>query len=421
MDLKIDITKTGISKKEIAKYSGDIENAMEKLWSEKEEMTGWVKLPMQIDQDKLEKILNTAIVIQEQCEEMIVIGIGGSYLGTRAAIHALVGFDEVYGTGIPSSHYPIVKFAGNTMSAVSLKKLLEDVRTKEVSLCVISKSGTTIEPSIAFSVLKEALINKYGKEKASKRIYAITDANKGVLREEADREGYESFVVPDDIGGRYSVLTPVGLLPMAVAGIDIKTMLAGAEAVATSTVWDFDGADYAAVRYALLQSGKDIEIFEYYEPQLEFFAEWLKQLFGESEGKDGKGLYPDSLRFSSDLHSMGQFLQEGHQIFFETVINVERPSRDIVVPESAGELLSGKSINQVNKAAMEGVMSAHEVAGIPMVKIDIPELNAFYYGQMIYFFETTCAITSYLMGVNPFNQPGVEQYKEEMNKKLMEL
>ncbi|MHC1724252.1 MAG: glucose-6-phosphate isomerase [Aminipila sp.] len=418
MDLKIDITKSGISKEEIQGYSGKIENAMEKLWSGKEDMTGWVKLPMQIDQDTLENILNTSIAIQEQCQELIVIGIGGSYLGPRAAIQALVGFDEVYGTGIPSSHYPAVKFAGNTMSAVYLKKLLEDIRTKEVSLCVISKSGTTTEPSIAFAVLKEALINKYGKEKASKRIYAITDAHKGVLREEAEREGYMSFVVPDDIGGRYSILTPVGLLPMAVAGIDIKAMLAGAEVMATSPVWDFDATDYAAVRYALLQSGKNIEIFEYYEPQLEFFTEWLKQLCGESEGKDGKGLYPDSLRFSSDLHSMGQFLQEGHQIFFETIINVEKPSRDIIIPESAGELLSGKSINQVNKAAMEGVMSAHEAAEIPMVKIDIPELNAFYFGQMIYFFETTCAITSYLMGVNPFNQPGVEQYKEEMKNKL---
>lgn len=421
MDLKIDITKTGVSKEDIAGYAEDIEQAMEKLWSGKEDMTGWVNLPMKIDREEVERILNTAMIIQEQCRELIVIGIGGSYLGTRAAVQALVGFDEVYGTGIPSSHYPTVKFAGNTMSAVYLRKLLEDIRTKEVSLCVISKSGTTTEPSIAFGVLKEALINKYGKEAASKRIYAITDASKGILREEAEKEGYESFVVPDDIGGRYSVLTPVGLLPMAVAGIDIKAMLAGAEAMATSPSWDFDATDYAAARYALLQSGKDIEIFEYYEPQLEFFAEWLKQLFGESEGKNGKGLYPDSLRFSSDLHSMGQFLQEGHQIFFETVLNVEKPSRDIIISESAGELLAGKSMNQVNKAAMEGVIAAHEAVGIPVVKIDIPELNAFYFGQMIYFFETTCAITAYLMGVNPFNQPGVEQYKAEMKRRLTEL
>ncbi|QAT41931.1 glucose-6-phosphate isomerase [Aminipila luticellarii] len=421
MDLKIDRTKSGISKEEIGIYSKEIEKAMDRLWSGKEPMTGWVKLPMQTDSEELERILNAAIVIQEQCRELIVIGIGGSYLGTRAAVNALVGFDEVYDTGIPSDRYPSIKFAGNTMSAVYLQKLQEDIRTKEVCLCVISKSGTTIEPSIAFAVLKEAMIKKYGREEASKRIYAVTDAKKGVLREEAEREGYVSFAVPDDIGGRYSVLTPVGLLPMAAAGIDIKAMLAGAEAMATSPAWDFDAADYAAVRYALLQAGKSVEIFEYYEPQLEFFSEWLKQLFGESEGKDGKGLYPDSLRFSSDLHSMGQFLQEGRQIFFETVLNIEKPSRNIILPASAGELLGGKSLNQINRAAMEGVISAHSAAGIPIIKIDIPELNAFYFGQMLYFFETTCAVTSYLMGVNPFDQPGVEQYKAEMRKKLNEL
>lgn len=421
MDLKIDITETGISKDEIKKYSKGIEAAMEKLWSGKEEFSGWVKLPMKVDKNELEKILNTAIIIQEQCEELIVIGIGGSYLGSRAAIRTLVGFDEVYGTGIDSKNYPKIKFAGNNLSTIHLKKLIEDIRTKNVSLCVISKSGTTIEPSVAFAVLKDALIKKYGKDKASKRIYAITDANEGLLREEADREGYASFSVPNDIGGRYSVLTPVGLLPMAVAGIDIRDMLAGAEAMATSTSWDFDAPDYAAIRYALMQAGKHIEIFEYYEPQLELFAEWLKQLFGESEGKEGKGLYPDALQFSADLHSMGQFLQQGSQIFFETVLNVEKPSRDIIIPESAGGLIAGKSMNQVNKAAMEGVIAAHAKVGIPIVKISIPELNAFYFGQMIYFFETTCAITSYLMGVNPFNQPGVEQYKAEMQKKLKSL
>lgn len=418
MDLKIDLTRTGISKEEIKKHSEGVETALEKLWSGKEEFTGWVKLPMKFDKDDLEDILNTAIEIQEQCDEMIVIGVGGSYLGARAAIHALVGFDEVYGTDIPSSQYPKIKFAGNNLSATYLNKLVEDIRTKRVSLCVISKSGTTIETSIAFTVLKEALIKNYGKEEAVKRIYAITDANKGVLREEAEREGYVSFAVPEDIGGRYSVLTAVGLLPMAVAGIDIKAMLVGAEVMATSTAWDFDATDYAVTRYALLQAGKNIEIFEYYEPQLEYFAGWLKQLFAESEGKEGKGLYPCELQFSADLHSMGQFLQEGNQIFFETVLNVDKPSRDIIIPEIAGQLLSKKSMNQVNKGAMEGVMAAHESAGIPIVKIDIPELNAFYFGQMIYFFETTCGITAYLMGVNPFNQPGVEQYKAEMKKKL---
>ncbi len=421
MDLKIDINKTGISREEIKKHSENINNILEDLWSEKDDFTGWVKLPMNPDKEALERILNTAIKIQDQCEEFIVIGIGGSYLGARAAIHALVGFDEIYGTGIESDRYPRIRFAGNTLSAVHLRELVKDIQSKEVSICVISKSGTTIEPSIAFSILKDALIRKYGKENAAKRIYSITDAKHGTLREESDREGYCSFVIPDDIGGRYSVLTPVGLLPMAVAGIDIKAMLEGAEAMAISTEWDFDAADYAAARYELLQRGKCIEIFEYYEPQLEFFAEWLKQLFGESEGKEGKGLYPDSLRFSSDLHSMGQFLQQGSQIFFETVLNIEKPSRDLIIPEDAGTLIAGKSMNEVNRAAVNGVIEAHVQEGIPVIKIDIPELNAFYFGQMIYFFETTCAITANLMGVDPFNQPGVEQYKAQMKKNLLDI
>lgn len=419
MDLKIDISRTGITEEQIKKNSEDVDKALEKLWSGREEFTGWVKLPMEQDKDSLERILNTAVIIQEQCQELIVIGIGGSYLGTRAAVHALVGFDEVYGTGMPSGRYPKIKFAGNNISGTYHRELLEDIRTKEVSLCVISKSGTTTEPSIAFAVLKDALIKRYGKEKAAKRIYAITDAEKGVLRKEAEAEGYVTFPVPDDIGGRYSVLTAVGLLPMAVAGIDIKAMLAGAEAMATSTAWDFDAADYAVARYQLMQAGKSVEIFEYYEPQLQYFAEWLKQLFGESEGKEGKGLFPASLQFSADLHSMGQFLQEGSQIFFETILNVAEPAADIVVPESAGPLLAGKSMNQVNQAAVEGVIVAHEAAGIPIVKIDIPKLDAFYFGQMIYFFETTCGITAYMMGVNPFDQPGVESYKAEMRKKLL--
>ncbi|QIB68183.1 glucose-6-phosphate isomerase [Aminipila butyrica] len=421
MDIKIDVSWSGISKEGIEVHAKGVEGALDKLWSGKESMTGWVKLPLETGPDQLEELLNTAMLIQNQCEELIVIGIGGSYLGTRAAVNALVGYDEVYGTGVPASRYPVIKFAGNTMSAVYLHKLQEDIRTKEVCLCVISKSGTTVEPSIAFAVLKEALIEKYGREKAAKRIYAVTDAEHGVLRQEAEAEGYVSFSVPENIGGRYSVLTPVGLLPMAVAGIDVKSMLAGAEAMATSPVWDLDGTDYAAVRYGLWQSGKVLEIFEYYEPQLEFFTEWLKQLFGESEGKEGKGLYPDSLRFSSDLHSMGQFLQEGNQIFFETVLYVEKPSRDLQVPAAAGDLLAGKKLSQINQAAMEGVAAAHYAAGIPLIKIGIPEINAFYFGQLIYFFETTCAITSYLMGINPFDQPGVERYKEEMKKKLLEL
>ncbi|MBN7774031.1 glucose-6-phosphate isomerase [Clostridium aminobutyricum] len=420
MDLKIDISRTGVTKEQLKNCAPKVEEAMEKLWSGQEEYTGWVKLPLQYGQDELEHLLNTAALIQTQCEILIVIGVGGSYLGTRAAVHALVGPDEIYGSGLSPKSYPEIKFAGNNISGTYHSQLLEDIRKKDVCLCVISKSGTTTETSIAFAILKAALIEKYGKEEAVKRIYAITDKAAGSLREEAEREGYESFEIPDDIGGRYSVLTSVGLLPMAAAGIDIKSMLAGAAAMASSTEWDYNGTDYAVARYELMKTGKQIEIVEYYEPQLDFFAEWLKQLFGESEGKEGKGLFPSSLHLTTDLHSMGQFLQEGNQIFFETILNVKKPARDLPIPNEAGGLFEGKSMNEVNRAALEAVLAAHEASGVPMVKIDIPEINAYYFGQLIYFFETSCSITAYLMGVNPFNQPGVERYKSEMKKMLQQ-
>ncbi len=418
MELKLDIKRSKLKYEDIKRYAEGVENALERLWSGKEEFTGWVKLPMNFDNEKLEKLLNIAALIQGQCEELIVIGIGGSYLGSRAVIHALSDTNEGYGSNIVKDSYPRIRFAGNNISATYLGSLVEDIRNKEVCLCVISKSGTTLEPAVAFAVLKDALINKYGKETANKRIYAITDGTKGALREEVNREGYTSFEIPEDVGGRFSVLTPVGLLPIAVAGIDIKELLAGAEAMATDTAWDFDATDYAVARYELFRLGKTIEIFEYYEPQLEYFAEWLKQLFGESEGKNGKGLFPADLQFSSDLHSMGQYLQEGNQIFFETILNVVNPCRDIIVPNHVNGEFAGHSMNEINKIAMEGVIAAHEKIGVPMIKIDIPYMDAFNMGQLIYFFETSCAISAYLMDVNPFNQPGVECYKEEMTKKL---
>ena len=279
---------------------------------------------------------------------------------------------------------------------------------------MISKSGNTTEPAIAFSLFKELLFKKYGKE-ASERIYVITDKNKGVLREETDNEGYVNFVIPDDIGGRYSVLTPVGLLPMAVAGIDIESVLDGA--LEEANLLD-RSEKYAAIRNELFNRGKLIEIFEYYEPRLHYFAEWLKQLFGESEGKEGKGIFPAALEFSTDLHSMGQYLQQGNQIFFETILNVEEAKQDLTVPQSAGNFLAGKSMNQINKAAVEGVIEAHKGARIPMIKIDIPVLNAYNFGRLVYFFEKACALSGCLMGVNPFDQPGVESYKSEMRKAL---
>ncbi|MEG2199633.1 MAG: glucose-6-phosphate isomerase, partial [Anaerovorax sp.] len=374
-----------------------------RLWSGQEPYTGWVTLPQQDHEEELERIMATAEKIKTQCNAFVVIGIGGSYLGARAAIEMLGG-RHVY-------------FAGQNMSGTYHGQLLETLKDKEVCLCVISKSGTTTEPSMAFAILKEFLYKKYGKEEAKRRIYAITDEHKGVLREEAKREGYTCFVVPDDIGGRYSVLTPVGLLPIAVAGIDIQSMLDGAKSALEQPIQD-SCFTYAAVRKSLMDEGKAIEIFESYEPQLHYFCEWLKQLFGESEGKEGKGLFPASLQFSADLHSMGQFLQEGNQIFFETILNVMHPENDLVVPESAGAFLAGRSMNAVNKAAVTGVMAAHEAIGVPMIKLDIPALTPYFFGQMVYFFETSCALTGYLMGVNPFDQPGVESYKREMKKAL---
>jgi len=412
MELKIDLSLTGMDKAAVEKCRPEALKAQEKLRSGTEAFTGWVKLPLEYDKVEFENIMQAARRIQHQCDLLIVIGIGGSYLGARSAIEALSGAGQ-------GTRYPEVRFAGNNISGTYHAKLLEEIERKETCLCIISKSGTTTEPSIAFAVLKDALIQKYGKKEASKRIYAITDAKKGILREEVLREGYESFVVPDDIGGRYSVLTAVGLLPIAAAGIDTVQMLKGAEAMTTSPGWDLDAADYAINRYLLMEAGKNIEVIEYYEPQLQYYAEWLKQLFGESEGKEGKGLFPASLNFSADLHSMGQFLQEGNQIFFETVLNVEHPDKDIIVPESAGEFLAGRSMNAVNQAAVNGVIAAHAAAGIPIVRINIPELTPYMFGQMVYFFEMTSAVTGMLMGVNPFDQPGVERYKAEMRNELL--
>ncbi len=416
MDLKIDLTYSQIDKQKIDGEFEKVTEIIDNLWSGKVPYTGWVKQPLSIDKQELENILNTAVHIQSRCEEMIVIGVGGSCLGAKAGIQALVGRDEVYDTGMATDMLPKVKFTGTNLSATELTDYIKDIVEKEVILCVVSKSGETVETQVAFEVLKEALLDKYGEEEGGKRIYVLTDAQNGRLRREADEKGYASFAIPSDTGGRYSVLTVAGLLPMAVAGIDIKTMLAGAELMASSPVWDSTGTYYGICRYLLWKEGRIIEIFEYYEPQLEAFAEWIKQLFGESEGKEGKGLYPDSLKLSTDLHSIGQFLQQGTQMFFETVLGVEKPPRDLIVPGNADPLVAGKSLNQLNKAAMEGVIKAHSNGGIPVVKIEIPEIDAFCMGQLYYFFEMTCGITASLMEVNPFDQPGVEMYKSECRK-----
>lgn len=410
--LKLDLSRSLIEAQRVTACEGELELGKQRLWSGAEPFTGWVDLPFTYDKIELQEILDTAEKIKKQCEVFIVIGIGGSYLGAQAAISAL----KTEGENVPE-----IYFAGQNLSGTYHKELLEKIKGKELCLCVISKSGTTTEASVAFSILKDELYKKYGREEAAKRIYAITDAEKGILREETKKEGYTSFVVPNDIGGRYSVLTAVGLLPIAVAGIDVKTMLLGAENAAVAAKDKKSDAELlAATRVTLMNSGKSIEVFEYYEPRLQYFAEWLKQLFGESEGKDGKGIFPAALQFSTDLHSMGQFLQDGNQIFFETVLNVLNPPGDLIVPESAGELLAGMSMNAINQAAVEGVIAAHEAVHVPIIKLDIPDLTPYSFGQMVYFFETTCALSGYLMGVNPFDQPGVESYKTEMRKVLKE-
>lgn len=404
---------------DLALVPGAADAALEKqdellagLWrlrSGENDFTGWVLLPEAFDPLELRRIRETAEQIRRSCTDYVIIGIGGSYLGARAAIELL----QRPGDG------PRIHYAGCNLSGTYHKELLDYLEDKEVCVTVISKSGTTTEPAAAFALLKEFLSRKYGTAEARNRITAVTDRSRGVLRQEADREGYTTFIVPDDIGGRYSVLTPVGLLPIAVAGIDIDAMLEGAlDESLMSQGPDCAAARYAAARNRLFAMGKCIEVFEYYEPRLQYFAEWLKQLFGESEGKEGKGIFPAALQFSADLHSMGQFLQEGTPVFFETVLDVTGPPADVAIPESAGGLLAGRSMNRINRAAVEGVTAAHRAAGVPIVTIRIPALSAGVFGRMVYFFETACALSGFLLGVDPFDQPGVESYKSEMRKAL---
>ncbi len=413
--MTMDTSLSGLAPEEMSSLQAAAGKAALRLFSGKEDFTGWVGLPRDYDPSEIEQIEKAAARIQKQCTAFVVIGIGGSYLGARAAYELLSGsFAHLRKEGAPR-----LFFAGQNISAAYHRELLEVLQDEEVCLCVISKSGTTAEPSIAFALLKDFLICKYGKEEASKRIVAITDAEKGVLREEVNREGYESFVVPDDIGGRYSILTPVGLLPLAAAGFSPSEFLSGAKTAMEDQALMQQAKDYAICRNLLYKKGKKIEIFESYEPRFSFFAEWLKQLFGESEGKNGVGVFPASLTFSSDLHSMGQFLQDGTPCFFETVLDEEKPASDLIVPESAGLPLAGKSMMAVNRAALEGVAAAHLGAGVPMLRLRIYEkITPQTVGEVVYFFEAACAISAYMMGVNPFDQPGVEDYKREMRERL---
>lgn len=380
---------------------------------------GWLDLPVDYDKDEFARIKKAAKKIQKDSDVLICIGIGGSYLGAQAAIEFLNS--NFYGKA--DSDMPTVVFCGNSLSGSYLYDLIEWLGDKDFSINVISKSGTTTEPSVAFRIFKDKLIKKYGKEEAAKRIYATTDRQKGALKTEADAEGYEEFVVPDDVGGRYSVLSAVGLLPIAASGADIDELMKGAaDARADYTDTDLSKNSpyqYAALRNILYRKGYTTEIVENYEPSLRMFGEWCKQLMGESEGKDQKGIYPSSANFTTDLHSLGQYIQEGLRNLFETVIRVENPRHDVKIPGDEKNLdqlnfLEGKSLNYVNDRAYEGVVLAHTDGGVPVMTVNIPDQSAHTLGYMIYFFELAIAISGYLNGINPFNQPGVEAYKRNM-------
>lgn len=386
------------------------------------EYTGWIDLPVNYDKEEFTRIKNAAEKIRSDSDILLVIGIGGSYLGARAAIEML---SHSFYNELPKEkrQSPQIVFVGNSLSSTYIKHLIELLEGKDFSINVVSKSGTTTEPAIAFRIFRSLLEERYGKSEAKDRIYATTDKEKGALKTLAQDEGYESFIIPDDIGGRYSVLTAVGLLPIAVSGADIDQMMEGAasarEDFGKSELVENSAYQYAAIRSILYQKGKTIELLINYEPSLQYFAEWWKQLFGESEGKDLKGIYPSSANFSTDLHSMGQYIQEGRRDLFETVLRVETPQEDLVIEKDEKDLdglnyLAGKTVDFVNKKAFEGAMLAHTDGGVPNLVISIPKLDAYSFGYLVYFFEKACAMSGYLLGVNPFDQPGVEAYKVNM-------
>ena len=383
---------------------------------------GWIDLPVDYDKEEFARIKKAAEQIRSDSEVLLVIGIGGSYLGARAAIDFLGhSFANVVSKELRKS--PEIYYVGNSISSTYLKDLLDVVGDRDFSINMISKSGTTTEPAIAFRVFKEILENKYGKEGAAKRIYATTDKARGALKNLATEEGYESFVVPDDVGGRFSVLTAVGLLPIAVSGADIDKLMEGAQAgrkEALENDFKDNGAlQYAAVRNILLRKGKAIEVLANYEPSLHYVSEWWKQLYGESEGKDQRGIFPASVDLTTDLHSMGQFIQDGNRILFETVLNVETSREELIINEEPVDLdglnyLAGKTVDFINKSAMNGTILAHTDGNVPNLMVTVPQQNEFYLGQLFYFFEFACGVSGYLLGVNPFNQPGVESYKKNM-------
>ncbi|MBO6078706.1 MAG: glucose-6-phosphate isomerase [Bacteroidaceae bacterium] len=424
--IKIDISRIldFIPKNEIAALEPEVKDAVLALENGSgagNDFIGWMNLASKIDKSLVDAIEETAGVLRQNCEVVVVAGIGGSYLGSRAVIEAL---SNSFSQSIPDSKNPQILFAGHNISEDYLYELSEYLKGKKFGVINISKSGTTTETALAFRLLKKQCEQQRGKDTARKVIVAITDAKRGAARVCADKEGYCSFIIPDNVGGRFSVLTPVGLLPIAVAGFDIRQLIKGAadmEALTTSSVafGENPSAQYAAARNALYRSGKKIEILVNFQPKLHYLSEWWKQLYGESEGKENKGLFPASVDFSTDLHSMGQWIQEGERTIFETVISVDKVKHSVLVPYDDENLdglnfLAGKHVDEVNKMAELGTQLAHVDGGVPNIRIAVPELSEYWIGQLIYMFEKGCGISGYVLGVNPFNQPGVEAYKKNM-------
>lgn len=383
---------------------------------------GWIDLPVNYDQEEFSRIQQATKKIQGDSDVLLVVGIGGSYLGARAAIEML---NHSFYNAITKEQRktPQVIFIGNNISSTYMRDVMDVLEGKDFSINVISKSGTTTEPAIAFRIFRKLLEEKYGVEEAKGRIYATTDKSKGALKTLATEEGFKTFVVPDDVGGRYSVLTAVGLLPIAVSGVDIESMMKGArdarDAYSSSELAENEAYQYAAIRNVLYNKGKTIEMLINYEPGLQYFNEWWKQLFGESEGKDLKGIFPSSANFSTDLHSLGQYVQEGRRDLFETVVKVGKPRHELTIEEASSDLdglnyLAGETVDFVNNKAFQGTLLAHNDGGVPNLVVEIPEMDAYTFGYLVYFFEKSCAMSGYLLGVNPFDQPGVEEYKVNM-------
>lgn len=428
-NIKVNFDNVDVTEKNIMKYAEEVEKIHDELHkkaNDPKEFLGWMELPTNYDKKEFEKIKKSAKKIQDNSDVLVVIGIGGSYLGARAVIEALTHTFYAY---LPKEQRktPQILYVGNNLNPNYINDIIDLIGNRDFSINVISKSGTTTEPAIAFRIFREILENKYGLKEAQKRIYVTTDKKKGALKQLADTEKYTTFVIPDNIGGRYSVLTAVGLLPIAVAGIDITKLMNGArfaqEKYVDKSLKYNDCYKYAVIRNLLYKNSKNIEILVSYEPKLHYMIEWWKQLFAESEGKDGKGIFPTGAEFTTDLHSIGQYIQEGRRNLFETVINIEKSKNDIEIKEDADNLdglnyIAGKKLDYVNKKAMEGTISAHVDGGVPNIIINMSELNEETLGHLIYFFELAVAMSGNLIGVNPFNQPGVEKYKTNMFKLL---